>query len=72
MIEENLRRAMMISFGDPMGLIKRLISAAYLFAALALLIAIALRALRGQARRGDAELSSVADGGGSRGKSPKA
>jgi len=33
MMEENLRRAMMISFGDPMVLITRPISAAFLFAA---------------------------------------
>jgi putative tricarboxylic transport membrane protein len=46
MMEENLRRAMMISFGDPMVLITRPISAAFLFAALALLVAIALPALR--------------------------
>jgi putative tricarboxylic transport membrane protein len=46
MMEENLRRAMMISFGDPTVLIKRPISAAFLLAALALLVAIALPALR--------------------------
>jgi len=46
MMEENLRRAMMISFGDPMVLITRPISAAFLFAAIALLVAIALPALR--------------------------
>jgi putative tricarboxylic transport membrane protein len=46
MMEENLRRAMMISFGDPTVLITRPISAAFLFAALALLLAIALPALR--------------------------
>ena len=46
MMEENLRRAMMISFGDPMVLVTRPISAAFLAAALALLIAIALPALR--------------------------
>jgi len=46
MMEENLRRAMMISFGDPMVLIMRPISAAFLFAAVALLVAIALPALR--------------------------
>jgi putative tricarboxylic transport membrane protein len=40
------RRAMMISFGDPMVLITRPLSAAFLFAALALLVAIALPALR--------------------------
>jgi putative tricarboxylic transport membrane protein len=46
MMEENLRRAMMISFGDPSVLITRPISAAFLFAAVALLLAIALPALR--------------------------
>jgi putative tricarboxylic transport membrane protein len=46
MMEENLRRAMMISFGDPMVLITRPISAAFLVAAVALLAAIALPALR--------------------------
>jgi len=46
MMEENLRRAMMISFGDPMVLITRPISAAFLIAAVALLLAIALPALR--------------------------
>jgi TctA family transporter len=46
MMEENLRRAMMISFGDPTVLITRPISAAFLFAAVALLLAIALPALR--------------------------
>ena len=46
MMEENLRRAMMISFGDPTVLITRPISAGFLLAALALLIAIALPALR--------------------------
>src|SRR5947207_156433 len=46
MMEENLRRAMMISFGDPTVLITRPISAAFLLAAVALLVAIALPALR--------------------------
>jgi len=46
MMEENLRRAMMISFGDPMVLITRPISATFLFGAVALLVAIALPALR--------------------------
>jgi len=46
MMEENLRRAMMISFGDPMVLITRPLSAAFLLAAVALLVAIALPALR--------------------------
>jgi putative tricarboxylic transport membrane protein len=46
MMEENLRRAMMISFGDPSVFFTRPISAAFLIAAAALLIAIALPALR--------------------------
>jgi TctA family transporter len=46
MMEENLRRAMMISFGDPTVLITRPISAGFLLAAFALLVAIALPALR--------------------------
>ena len=46
MMEENLRRAMMISFGDPTVLITRPISAAFLLAAAALLVVIALPALR--------------------------
>jgi TctA family transporter len=46
MMEENLRRAMMISFGDPMVLVTRPISAAFLAAAVVLLLAIALPALR--------------------------
>jgi putative tricarboxylic transport membrane protein len=46
MMEENLRRSMMISFGDPSVFIARPISAAFLIAAAALLIAIALPALR--------------------------
>jgi putative tricarboxylic transport membrane protein len=46
MMEENLRRAMMISFGDPTVLITRPISAAFLLAAAVLLVAIALPALR--------------------------
>src|SRR5437016_1516901 len=46
MMEENLRRTMMISFGDPSVFITRPLSAAFLFAALALLVAIALPALR--------------------------
>jgi len=37
---------MMISFGDPMVLITRPLSAAFLLAAVALLVAIALPALR--------------------------
>jgi putative tricarboxylic transport membrane protein len=46
MMEENLRRSMMISFGDPSVFITRPLSAAFLFAAAALLIVIALPALR--------------------------
>ena len=46
MMEENLRRTMMISFGDPSVFVTRPISAAFLLAAAALLIAIALPALR--------------------------
>src|SRR5262249_60531951 len=47
MMEENLRRATMISFGDPMVLITRPISAAFLFAAGALLVALSPTALCG-------------------------
>src|SRR5438105_5107742 len=46
MMEENLRRAMMISFGDPAVFLTRPLSAAFLIAAAALLVAIALPALR--------------------------
>jgi putative tricarboxylic transport membrane protein len=46
MMEENLRRSMMISFGDPSVFITRPLSAAFLFAAAVLLIVIALPALR--------------------------
>src|SRR3982075_283188 len=46
MMEENLRRTMMISFGDPTVFITRPISAAFLIAAAALLLVIALPALR--------------------------
>jgi TctA family transporter len=46
MMEENLRRAMMISFGDASVLITRPISAAFLIAAAALLVAIAMPVLR--------------------------
>jgi len=45
-MEENMRRALMIAFGDPSVFITRPISAAFLFSAAALLIAIALPALR--------------------------
>jgi TctA family transporter len=46
MMEENLRRAMMISFGDPTVFLTRPISAAFLLAAVVLLVAIAAPALR--------------------------
>jgi putative tricarboxylic transport membrane protein len=46
MMEENLRRAMMISFGDPTVFVTRPLSAAFLAAAMLLLAAIALPALR--------------------------
>ena len=46
MMEENLRRTMMISFGDPTVFLVRPISAGFLIAAAALLVAIALPALR--------------------------
>jgi putative tricarboxylic transport membrane protein len=46
MMEENLRRAMMISFGDPTVFVTRPLSAAFLAAAALLLAAIALPALR--------------------------
>jgi putative tricarboxylic transport membrane protein len=46
MMEEHLRRAMMISFGDPSVFVTRPISAGCLLAAAALLVAIALPALR--------------------------
>jgi putative tricarboxylic transport membrane protein len=46
MMEENLRRAMMISFGDASVFVTRPLSAAFLIAAAVLLAAIALPALR--------------------------
>jgi putative tricarboxylic transport membrane protein len=46
MMEEHLRRAMMISFGDPSIFFTRPISAAFLIAAVVLLAVIALPALR--------------------------
>jgi TctA family transporter len=46
MMEENLRRAMMISFGDPAVLVTRPLSAVFLVAAAALLLAIALPVMR--------------------------
>ena len=46
MMEENLRRTMMISFGDPSVFFTRPISAAFLVAAAVLLLVIALPALR--------------------------
>jgi TctA family transporter len=52
MMEENLRRALMISFGDPSVFFSRPISAGFLLASLALLVALALPGLR--ARRDEA------------------
>ncbi len=52
MMEENLRRTMMISFGDPAVFVTRPISAAFLIASLVLLVALALPGLR--ARRDEA------------------
>jgi putative tricarboxylic transport membrane protein len=46
MMEENLRRTMMISFGDPSVFFTRPISAAFLIAAVLLLLVIALPSLR--------------------------
>src|SRR4030081_2235419 len=46
MMEENLRRTMMISFGDPTVFFTRPISAAFLLAAVLLLLVIALPSLR--------------------------
>ena len=46
MMEENLRRTMMISFGDPSVFLTRPISATFLIAAAVLLIVIALPTLR--------------------------
>jgi TctA family transporter len=46
MMEENLRRTMMISFGDPSVFFTRPISAAFLIAAVLLLVVIALPSLR--------------------------
>jgi putative tricarboxylic transport membrane protein len=46
MMEENLRRTMMISFGDPSVFFTRPISATFLIAAVALLVVIALPSLR--------------------------
>jgi TctA family transporter len=48
MMEEYLRRALLISLGDPMILLKSPISAGFLLAALALLVSIALPAIRAQ------------------------
>jgi len=45
-MEENMRRALMIAFGDPTVFITRPISAAFLISAAALLLAIALPVLR--------------------------
>jgi TctA family transporter len=46
MMEENLRRTMMISFGDPSVFLSRPISATFLIAAALLLLVIALPTLR--------------------------
>jgi putative tricarboxylic transport membrane protein len=46
MMEENMRRAMMIAFGDATVFITRPISAGFLIAAAALLVVIAASALR--------------------------
>jgi putative tricarboxylic transport membrane protein len=46
MMEENLRRTMMISFGDPSVFFTRPISAAFLIAAVVLLLVLALPSLR--------------------------
>jgi TctA family transporter len=56
MMEEYLRRALLISLGDPMVLITSPISAAFLLAAAALLVSIAVPAIR-KARGGDAGLN---------------
>jgi TctA family transporter len=48
MMEEYLRRALLISLGDPSILIRSPLSAAFLLAALALLVSIAVPALRAQ------------------------
>jgi putative tricarboxylic transport membrane protein len=48
MMEEYLRRALLISLGDPMILLRSPISAGFLIAALALLGSIALPAIRAQ------------------------
>ena len=54
MMEENLRRTMMISFGDPSVFFTRPISAAFLIAAVLLLLVIALPVVAGEARGGHA------------------
>jgi putative tricarboxylic transport membrane protein len=48
MMEEYLRRALLISLGDPMVLITSPLSAAFLIAALVLLVSIAVPAIRTQ------------------------
>jgi len=55
LMEENLRRSMMIAFGDPTVFVTRPISAVFLFAAAALLVAIALPALRARREQAMAE-----------------
>ncbi len=59
MMEENLRRTMMISFGDSSVFITRPISAAFLIAAAALLVAIALPALRAKREQAMQECLAV-------------
>ena len=46
MMEENLRRTMMISFGDPSVFFTRPISATFLMASVVLLVVLALPSLR--------------------------
>ena len=48
MMEEYLRRALLISLGDPIVLVTSPLSAAFLLAALALLVSIAVPAIRAQ------------------------
>jgi putative tricarboxylic transport membrane protein len=55
LMEENLRRSMMIAFCDPTVFVTRPISAVFLFAAAALLVAIALPALRARREQAMAE-----------------
>ena len=50
-MEENLRRAMLLSRGDPMTFVTRPLSAVMLAAAVLLIVVIALPNIRTQARR---------------------